>query len=55
MQYEDLQQLCIDQRVRAAVLADMDAVGRVAEVLYPTSSYLFSNVFIYSHLILTCS
>lgn len=33
VQYEDLGQLCSDPRARAAVLAEMDAIGKEAQVI----------------------
>lgn len=33
LQYEDLGQLCADPRAKAAVLAEMDDVGREAQVI----------------------
>lgn len=32
LQYEDLGELCADSRAKAAVLAEMDAVGKEAQV-----------------------
>lgn len=35
IQYEALEQLCNERRAREAVLAEMDAIGREAEVYRP--------------------
>lgn len=36
MQFEDLEQLCNDPRARAAVLAEMNAVGKEGQVAFFT-------------------
>ena len=43
LQYENLEQLCNDPRARAAVLTEMDAVGREAQVILK-ANYLVSEV-----------
>lgn len=43
LQYENLEQLCNDPRVRAAVLTEMDAVGMEAQVILKIN-YLASIV-----------
>ena len=44
MQYEDLRQLCADPRARAAVLADMDSIGKEAQVSLFCSYLAYSNI-----------
>ena len=40
MQYEDLRQLCADPRARATVLADMDSIGKEAQVYFFSLTHL---------------
>lgn len=40
LQYENLEQLCNDPRARAAVLAEMDAVGMEAQVILKINYFL---------------
>jgi len=51
-QYQDLQQLCNDPRAKAAVLADMDAIGREAQAkcFYSSPRFFFLVCFYFFHL-----
>lgn len=42
MQFEDLEQLCNDPRARAAVLAEMNAVGKEGQVTFFTKNIIFT-------------
>lgn len=42
MQFDNLQQLCNDPRARAAVLADMDAIGGEAQACYLNQTWFWA-------------
>lgn len=41
MQYGDLRELCVNPKVKAAVLSDMDTVGREAQAMHLRNHFLF--------------